>query len=311
MTRPQGSPEDAHQSHVLFVPGEREHHVPLNNLAFGMQYVQDSEELRTRLVKESCTAIVLHPAPFDRPASELIELVREISSEVPIVLFGSEEYGENERKDLEGRAVHIIESDAARLETLLLSFVREQTLLSDCSAEECCHGELDDFSEQYEVTSAELDAAPLTPEIFVHLRRQLPEMSTLVLQIELAFQEALFNAHEHGNLELRSSWREEIDEQGRDKYSKIKEQRLKDPHYAKRQLEISLQLADNILRIEIRDQGSGFSYDSYMKGGESLEGDEVVQVHGRGIKLMNLVMSSVEYSDGGRCVSLSKSFRAE
>ena len=47
------------------------------------------------------------------------------------------------------------------------------------------------------------------------------------LKLELALQEAIANAVDHGNLELSSSLRDDFDSEGNDLYAKLKAERLK------------------------------------------------------------------------------------
>lgn len=127
------------------------------------------------------------------------------------------------------------------------------------------------------------------------------------LRIELALQEAVANALEHGNLELESQWREEIDAEGRDKYTRLREERLKDPHYANRQIRIRVCFNEELLQFTIRDQGNGFLYeDDQTHDDDGGVSDDSLKCHGRGLTIMNGVMDTVRYLEHGRVVVLEK-----
>jgi anti-sigma regulatory factor (Ser/Thr protein kinase) len=130
-------------------------------------------------------------------------------------------------------------------------------------------------------------------------------------RFELAFQEALANAIEHGNLELDSRWREEIDASGQDRYSSIKRERLTQENYAGRVISIRLTFdaAAAIFEVQIKDQGPGFVIERLGQDTAKRVAVQGVAVHGRGLKLMKECVDSVEYTDAGRTITLSKMLR--
>ena len=160
-----------------------------------------------------------------------------------------------------------------------------------------------DFDEEYRLTTLEHHEAPCSPKLFNYLRRQgIDESNFLLLKLELVFQEAIANAFEHGNLELRSEWRELIRSDGIDYFSRRKIERLSSRRYSKREIFASLSLKKGKLTIAIEDQGPGFDVDAKMIP----DADGVVRCYGRGLSLMNLVMDTVTFSKGGRRVELTK-----
>ncbi|MCB0353439.1 MAG: ATP-binding protein [Bdellovibrionales bacterium] len=116
------------------------------------------------------------------------------------------------------------------------------------------------------------------------------------LRLELVFQEAVANAHEHGNLELPSEWREEFDKDGIDRFSRMKQERLLLPQFCERTISVNCRYANGELTVEIRDQGPGFLTGETRKKEET---SESVKVHGRGLSIIHSVMDGVEYRDRG------------
>lgn len=122
------------------------------------------------------------------------------------------------------------------------------------------------------------------------------------LRLELVFQEAITNSVEHGNLGLKSEWREEFDKDGIDRYAMLKAERLKEPIYANRTVEIQLWVIGPELVISLHDEGEGFDTEKVR----SYQDDRPEAVHGRGIRILSEVMDSVFYADGGRRLVLRR-----
>ena len=127
------------------------------------------------------------------------------------------------------------------------------------------------------------------------------------LQLTLVFQEALANSVEHGNLELLSSWREEYDKDGVDRYSRVKKERLADDRYAERWIEVESTFHDQILTIKITDQGPGFEV---TPATTRLEKGQPA-MHGRGISLIRSNVDELAYAHGGRELTVRKKIVGE
>ena len=123
------------------------------------------------------------------------------------------------------------------------------------------------------------------------------------LQLILAYQEALANAVEHGNLELSSAWKEEFDNEHNDRFGKTRRARLADPQYAGRIIWMRHTYRPGEITLEIRDQGPGFIP-------QKPEPEPVVEseplCHGRGMAIMNGSMDEVVHAEGGRHIMLRK-----
>lgn len=122
------------------------------------------------------------------------------------------------------------------------------------------------------------------------------------LKLDLAFQEAIVNALDHGNLELSSSLRDQFDCSGKDLYSTLREERLKIPSYAERRVSVVTEYDGTVIRILVRDEGQGFD----MKPAQTFRPDDCGQLHGRGLLLISATMDDVVYRDGGREVEMTK-----
>ncbi|NDC38059.1 MAG: ATP-binding protein [Proteobacteria bacterium] len=119
-------------------------------------------------------------------------------------------------------------------------------------------------------------------------------------RIEVAFQEALANACDHGNLELESKWKEQLADDGLDLYSVIRNQRLADKVFSSRRVVVITDFSSDRLEIRIRDEGRGFT----PKQPEATKTLPICS--GRGLTLMYQTMDKVWYERGGREVVMVK-----
>lgn len=122
------------------------------------------------------------------------------------------------------------------------------------------------------------------------------------LKMRLAIQEAILNAVEHGNLELESKWKEEFEEDGRDKFSKVRRERLSDPMYSERLVELSSWFDGECLEITVKDEGGGFLGSTTFAPDVSKN----LSCFGRGMTLINDAVDELRYADGGSEVTLVK-----
>lgn len=123
------------------------------------------------------------------------------------------------------------------------------------------------------------------------------------LQLVLAYQEALTNAIEHGNLELPSAWKEEFDADHNDRFGKARRERLAIEPYASRKLWFRHRYTPQEIVLEIRDQGPGFT--PAVPPREPRVDDEPL-CHGRGMAIIKGSVDEVVYAEGGRHITLRK-----
>jgi hypothetical protein len=116
----------------------------------------------------------------------------------------------------------------------------------------------------------------------------------------VALMELLINAIEHGNCRIgyeeKSAWLD----QGKDILDLIREKN-KDPQIACRKVYLGYRISPQKSSFVIRDEGEGFDWKSRWahKGEDGLE-----ELHGRGIAMAELYLSSLRYSEKGNEVTL-------
>jgi anti-sigma regulatory factor (Ser/Thr protein kinase)/CheY-like chemotaxis protein len=125
-------------------------------------------------------------------------------------------------------------------------------------------------------------------------------------QIEMAIQETLINAVEHGNLELSSDLKESATE-GPDQFSGLRRSRLEDEKYASRKIRVGCTVKGARMELKVRDEGRGFDHVSFMKRLDDPDDpDGSMKSHGRGLLIIKGSMDEVSFDREGREVTLVK-----
>jgi anti-sigma regulatory factor (Ser/Thr protein kinase) len=120
--------------------------------------------------------------------------------------------------------------------------------------------------------------------------------------LRVAFQEALTNSLEHGNLELQSEWKDEMDSAGKDRYTVEKKRRLNQEKYGERLLKIESVYDGSSLIVSIEDEGQGFNVKSLAERPPS----SVEACYGRGFSLIFAYMDTVRFNSLGTKIIMTK-----
>lgn len=157
---------------------------------------------------------------------------------------------------------------------------------------------------EFELTSRELAQHGV---ISLPIISQLKDCGAIdeqsALRFRLGFQEVIVNALEHGNLELKSEWKEEFCSGGIDKFSILRRERLASDEYGNRTVRIRVVYEPDSLKITVRDCGEGFLN---KLGTPTDSGDENVQCHGRGLALIASSADELRFDANGAEVTLIK-----
>ena len=147
--------------------------------------------------------------------------------------------------------------------------------------------------------AAELDV----PSMVGHLTDRLVPMGfakpTNVDVIAMAFHEALVNALEHGCLEMDSSLKGDIFAE-KDAYASKLQQRMADPLFAERRIEVVMQVTPERYEVSITDNGPGFDTSTLS----SITDVRLNKQCGRGLAMIHLVMDQVDHNPKGNQIRL-------
>lgn len=116
--------------------------------------------------------------------------------------------------------------------------------------------------------------------------------------------EALLNAREHGNLEMRSH----VKDEDMAEYERLMSERLRNPVMANRKIHITFEHANRDIKITISDEGSGFDH-RLIDSEEFYSHDNLMKQHGKGLLIVKNYMDSVIFNDKGNTITLIKSIK--
>jgi len=120
-----------------------------------------------------------------------------------------------------------------------------------------------------------------------------------VTSVTLAFEEALSNAHEHGNLELSSDVKS-AEGGGWEAYDRLRRERLAEPKYGNRKMHLRISWQPPVVEVSVRDEGRGFNYADWAPQTDSTKG------HGRGLAIIYGVMDEVSFNESGTEITMRK-----
>lgn len=123
------------------------------------------------------------------------------------------------------------------------------------------------------------------------------------LRLRLAVQELVVNALEHGNLGLESEWKEELGENGIDKFTILRRERLQSAEYGDKPVRIEAHYEVGKLRISVRDVGPGFL--NNVPANSQANGS-TLRCYGRGLALISSAVDEIRFENNGAEVMLIK-----
>ena len=123
--------------------------------------------------------------------------------------------------------------------------------------------------------------------------------TTNVDVIGMAFHEALVNALEHGCLEMDSSLKGDLFAE-QDAFAATMQERLADPVYADRQVEVEIFITPQRFEATVTDGGPGFDTATVSRFSEAGLGKQC----GRGLAMIQLVMDEVTNNPKGNQIRL-------
>ncbi len=232
---------------------------------------------------------------------EFLKIIGSINPDLEIILIDSVS---NYDSNLEGsifNAIHFLEppfSDS-KLEELLFKINKLENQKQVSAGFEPLVNHL---NVNFTVRSGNLDIDTMNIKL-VDLLQKYTKMNYLGIQnVLLAFQETVQNAQEHGNLALKSEWKEEfLVKDNCTMFEKAKQERLNDAFYADRQINIQMTIDQSFVQFSVEDEGSGVaSFDT--------SDEEVGAIHGLGLKMIKNLMDEVRFNQQGNRVTIRKYF---
>lgn len=265
--------------------------------------------LRVRCAEDGCQALEMmgESVPdmvltdMQMPGMDGLELVQHLGFHyptVPVVLmtaYGSEETAVEALRG--GAASYVPKHNLARdliptvKNVLAVSRARRQTraILDSMTRLEACY--------VLSNTVEGLDA------LIAHVKEQLRQMGLFgerdILRLGTALYEALINAIEHGNLEVRQ---DERDAEGPG-YRRFLEERARQSPYRSRHVYFTVHLTRADAKFTVRDEGRGFDPSTLP---DPTNPENVGKVSGRGLFLIRTFMDDVRFNEVGNEITMMK-----
>lgn len=148
-----------------------------------------------------------------------------------------------------------------------------------------------EFTTQDLNSNLEMAAHYLTSDI-----RNFGLEKIVVDNITLALYEALSNAIEHGNLQLKKEISRENNLSVLDDFIKQKMKKMEIPEFANRKIKVEMMYRNGKVEFSVTDEGNGFDYNAMM---ESLEENVYSNQMKRGLFMIKNVMNDIEFNDKG------------
>jgi DNA-binding response OmpR family regulator len=145
-------------------------------------------------------------------------------------------------------------------------------------------------------------------KISLYLSTHLGEMGFIegrrISTVALAFNEVLINAIEHGNLELPVNYFvESLGSEDKETVVDLKNERLRDPQYANKDIIIKYQFHNDEILVTVIDEGPGFDASSVV---DFLMDDDKSKTEGfgRGLMLLKHAVDEIRFNEKGNEVTL-------
>lgn len=119
--------------------------------------------------------------------------------------------------------------------------------------------------------------------------------------MKIGLQEVLINAIEHGNLDITNKEKQELLDRG--DYNRILNERMQQPEYRDKFVDINIFSTPEYLKITIQDMGKGFDLSSIP---DPENPENFLKESGKGILMAIHAFDRVEYNDLGNCVTMIK-----
>ena len=229
---------------------------------------------------------------------ELVEAVRQHDAGTPVILMtshGSEEIAAAALR--RGAASYVPKRFLSR--DLVLIVDRMLALVEAKRIRQRADEILEKLECRYVLANDERQVHPLIYSLQQDLVRVKLCNETSMLRVEVALQEALWNAIHHGNLEVGSEFREA----GEPAYQRVLAERRRTPPYCRRQVHVTAALTPDEVTYAIRDEGPGFDPTSLPDPSDPAN---LEKPSGRGLLLIRTFMDEVRHNETGNEITMVK-----
>jgi CheY-like chemotaxis protein len=262
-------------------------------------YAEDGKEALACLRRQLPDLVLTDLQMPEVNGLELVETIHSDFSAVPVILMtahGSEEIAVAAIQ--KGAASYVPKRNLARD---LVETVENVLSVTQTSRN---HQQILDCLERSEFRFVLQNDPHAIQPLIGHLQDLMMQMKLTdrsgLIRIGTALHEALANALEHGNLELRSDLREKDD---RREYLRLIEERRRRPPYHERRIYVHARFSRDEVVYIIRDEGPGFDPATLA---DPTDPANLERVSGRGLFLIRTFMDDVRFNPTGNEITMIK-----
>ncbi len=238
-----------------------------------------------------------------RSGLDLLKIIRETKGEIPVILLTGMKTLDTAISAVKSGATDFI-TKPFKLETIRQVVEKNLRKNERIRRKKQVYESLKYLNMNFSFFTYEFNPDTLSKELTDILKKMRFAPEEEIQQFEVVFTETFTNAMEHGNLELPSSAKSD-DLLFRTEYEELREQRLNDPRYANRKIQIAFECNPNLFSLTVKDEGPGFEWKKYLDQHHKIM---KVNTHafGRGFNIVQHYIDEVHFNQKGNIITLIK-----
>lgn len=235
---------------------------------------------------------------------EVLESCKAINPKLPVVLMSAYSRDETIIEALrKGASDYLIKPfEIMQLKNVLN---RVEELYPNCDLSITNRDFINNLELNFEIPSRELELHKIQAILKNTLQIYSNISNKELLNLSLIIEEAILNAHEHGNLELISDWKEDfVGSFSGTRFDLAKKERLENPRYADKIIKIQLMIYPEKVRISIEDEGKGYPVNV-------IGNDATGKPFGMGLMLIKNLSDNIFFNETGSRITIEKYLTTE
>jgi DNA-binding response OmpR family regulator len=275
-----------------------------SELGYGVWVAQSAEEAISKLKNGKNINLVITDINLPgKSGLELLKILKETKEDLPVVLLTGLKTLDNAISAVKSGATDYITKpfDLESVRKVVERILKRQTrsLKKKQVFENIKHLKL-----SFEFTTSEIDPGVVAKELTYFLQRIHFTEEDEIKQYELAFNETLVNAIDHGNLQLSSTIKNN-NALHLTEYEELKQKRLNTPGYANKKIIVLFECTDELFSFTVIDEGEGFNWQKFIDQQHKIN-QLNTNAHGRGFNIIKYIIDEVHFNEKGNMITLIK-----
>ncbi|UCF63389.1 MAG: response regulator [bacterium] len=276
----------------------------LSDLGYQVETAYSSEEVLDKLNDGFDFDLVLSDINLPgKSGIELLRIIKELKTDIPVVLLTGLKTLDNAISAVKNGAADYITKpfELKSVRQVVERILKKQHRIH---WKEQIFEHLKYLKYYFQFRTSEFDPGILSKEIASMLKKIQFTHLAEIDQYELAINEVLVNAMEHGNLELPSQTKGN-DFSKKSKFEELREKRLNDPVYCQRSIYVVFEADKEVFSLTVRDEGPGFDWKKYFNSAHVIKSVNT-EIFGRGFKIIQHISDEIHFNDSGNTITVIK-----